>query len=125
MLVWLCFHLLSGFLVNGHFPKCHVSQVNRLMIGMVMNAHRSPDISFMAMENPGKPKLGDRQIQAVRPVIALSGVPYLQMISVGSCYDKAWKMLSASTVFSLEYAPGIYLIENLLPFLKQLLKYKI
>ena len=46
--------------------------------------HRSPDIYFTDPESPGKPQLGDRLMKAARPVIVSDGVPYFQMMSVGS-----------------------------------------
>ena len=49
---------------------------NEMILGAV---HRSPGICLIAEENPRKPQLG-----AVRPGIALNGVPFLQMRSVGS-----------------------------------------
>ena len=38
----------------------------------------------MAEENTGKAQLGDRQMNAMRSVIASNGVTFLQMRSVGS-----------------------------------------
>ena len=47
--------------------------------------HRSPGISLIAEENPGKLQLGDRLMKwAVRPVIVSNGDPFPQMRSVGS-----------------------------------------
>ena len=54
---------------------------NEMSLGAVL---RSSGICLTAKENPRKPQLGDRLMKAVRPVIALNGVPYLQMRSVGS-----------------------------------------
>ena len=47
---------------------------------MILGAvHRSPGICLTAEENPRKP-----HEEAVRPVIASNGVPFIQMRSVGS-----------------------------------------
>ena len=43
--------------------------------------HRSPSICFTADENSGNPQLGDRPMQAVRPVFASNEIPFLQMRS--------------------------------------------
>ena len=53
---------------------------NEIIPGVV---YRSPGIYLRAEENPGKPRLGDRLTNAVRPVIASNGVAYLQNRSVG------------------------------------------
>ena len=45
--------------------------------------HRSSVINLTTEENRGKPQLGDLLMKAVRPVIALNGLPYLQMRSLG------------------------------------------
>ena len=44
--------------------------------------HKSPSIYVTAEANPGLPQLGAHLMKAVRPVIALIVVPYLQMASV-------------------------------------------
>ena len=46
--------------------------------------HRYHGICLMAEENTGKAQLGDRQMNAMRSVIASNGGSYLQMRSVGS-----------------------------------------
>ena len=51
---------------------------------MLEAVHRQPGICFMAEEIPGKLRLGDPQMKAVRPVIASNVAPYLQMRSIGS-----------------------------------------
>ena len=47
--------------------------------------HLSPGIYLKTVEYPGKPQVGDRLVKAVRPVISLNGVSYLQVRWVGSC----------------------------------------
>ena len=55
---------------------------NEMILGAV---HRSPGICLTADENPKKPQLGDCLMKGVvRPVIASNGVPFLQIMSVGS-----------------------------------------
>ena len=64
-LVWRCHHLLSGFLAKGHLPR--VLCQSRLLATdkgdseiKPRNVHRSPGIYITAVENSGKPQLGDR-----------------------------------------------------------------
>ena len=45
---------------------------------------RYPDIRLTAEKNRRKPRLGDRLMKVMRPVIASNGVPFLQMKSVAS-----------------------------------------
>ena len=54
---------------------------NEMIPGAV---HRSPCICLTAEENSGKSQLGDSLMKAVWSVIASNGIPYLQMMSVGS-----------------------------------------
>ena len=61
--------------------QSRLSGDNEMIPGAV---HISPSICLAIEENLGKPQLGNRQMKAVRPVIALNGVHYLQMRSVGS-----------------------------------------
>ena len=70
------------FLTKGHLPR--LSRQSRLSANksdeMVPGTvHRSPGISFTALEISGKLKVGDRRGKAVRTVIASSRVPYLKM----------------------------------------------
>jgi hypothetical protein len=51
--------------------------------------HKSPVIYLTTEDDLGKPHLID-PMKFVHPVNASSGVPYLQMISVGS-QDKSWR----------------------------------
>ena len=44
--------------------------------------HRSPGIYLTTEENFGEPQLRDSLMKTIGPVIASSGVPYLQMRSV-------------------------------------------
>jgi hypothetical protein len=53
---------------------------NEINLGVV---HRSPNIYLTAEEDLGRSQL-DHLIKAVQPVIASNGIPYLQMMSVGS-----------------------------------------
>ena len=53
---------------------------NEMILGAV---HRSPDICLTAEENPRKPARRPSDEEAVRPVIASNGIPFLQMRSVG------------------------------------------
>ena len=54
---------------------------NAIILGIV---HRPPGIYLTTEENPGKPQLGDRLMNAVKPVTVSNEVPYLQMRLVGS-----------------------------------------
>ena len=51
---------------------------NEMVPGAV---HRSAGIYLIAEENPGKPQLGDRLRNAVRPVIASNVDPFFEMTS--------------------------------------------
>ena len=76
------------FLANDHLPQ--VSRQSRLLADegdneMIQGAvWNSSDICLTAVENPGKPQLGDRQMKSVWLANASNGVPYLQIRSVGS-----------------------------------------
>ena len=66
-------------------PVCHITRVltpgnNDMEPGAV---YVSPGIYLMVEENPRKPQLEDRLMKAVRPVVALNGVPHLQMTLAG------------------------------------------
>ena len=74
---------------NDHLPR--VSRQSRRSSNDKGNnevipviVRRSPGIYLTAEENTGKPHLRESLMKAVRPFIALNGVPYFQMRSVGS-----------------------------------------
>ena len=46
--------------------------------------HKSPGIYLIAEEYPGKLQLRGRLIKAVRLIIASNGIPYFQIMQVGS-----------------------------------------
>ena len=46
--------------------------------------HKSLRIYLTIEENLGKAQVGDRSMKVIRPVIALNGVSYFQMRSLGS-----------------------------------------
>ena len=76
-------------LANDHLPR--MSRQSRLLVNDKGNnemnpraVYRSPRIYLTAKENTGKPQLGDFLTKAVRQAIALNGVPYFQMTSIGS-----------------------------------------
>ena len=53
------------FLAKGHLPEFHVGRYDKGDDEMISGAaHRSPEICFMAGENPGKPWLKDRLMKA-------------------------------------------------------------
>ena len=89
MLMLLCHQLLSGFLAKGDFSlvslqsrlSANDKDENEMIPG---NAHRSLDNCLTAEETFGKPQLGGRLMETVRPFIASNEVPYLQMRSIGS-----------------------------------------
>ena len=83
-LVWRCQQLLPGSqrpLDPSVASVANDKGDNEMILGAV---HRSPAICLTAKETPRKPQLGPNAEGAVRPVIALNGVPFLQMRSVGS-----------------------------------------
>ena len=88
-LVWRCHQLLSGFLAKGHFSRVSRRSHRSLMIRVIMKWSWGlcTDLLAFALQ-PRKPqKTSARRPPdegAVRPVIALNGVPFLQMRSIGS-----------------------------------------
>ena len=81
--------LVRRFLANGHLPQ--MSRQSRLLANDKGDnevkpgaVHRWTDIYFTDEGNPGKPKLGDRLMKAVRPVIVSNGFSYLQIRYVES-----------------------------------------
>ena len=68
-----------------HLPRVSHKSANDKGDKMIPGAmHRSPGICLTAEETPEKYQIGDRLMKVMEPVIALNGVPYLQMRLVGS-----------------------------------------
>ena len=85
-LVWRCHQILSGFLAKGHLSRLSQSRLSannkgdEMIPGVV---HRSPGIALQ-LRKTRKSSARRPSMKAVQPVIVLNGVPYLQMMSVGS-----------------------------------------
>ena len=103
---------MSGFLAIDHFPR--VSRQSRLSADKSDNemiprsVAGSPSIYVTAEENTGKPQVGDRPINAVRPIITSNEDPYLQMWlsqsqSISGMEMEGMKERKVETTFKLKW----------------------
>ena len=107
--MWQCHQLLSGFLAKGHLLR--VSR-RSLMISMIIKWSRGlcTDLAF-SLRLRGTSARRPSHEEAVRPVIASNGVPFLQIRSVGSHSTpgeekegkrKGWLHFSLNCIFSFK-----------------------
>ena len=83
--MWRCHQLLSGFLAEGHLPRVSRQSRRSLMIRVIMRWSWWLCTDLLAFALPQKTSTRRPSDEgALRPVIALNGVPFLQIRSVRS-----------------------------------------